>query len=360
MKTFIIFCLLLFTFCLQNGLAVETWFKGYRFETKVITHKFGYLREYIKGSKPFIKVHEGDEYSILIKNPLPVPVGVVVSVDGLNVIDGKRETPAKSTKWLLKPYRSMSIRGWQTGKKALRRFYFTKKRHSYAKWKERVDHRKYTQNLGVIGVAYFWDSKALAYALNPPKPFAEEESDSEVQSFRRYKKDSHSKVKASKQAGTGMGRLVYNRVKRVNFHFDTGMYSTENVLKIFYEFDKYNEPKPFVDDNEGFAPEMNRIIRKVFGKGKWDCGMNTDNKPDINILKDHPYLKMARKNVLLARMRQIQTILHIYYAENNKFPESLNSLIHKGYISTLPDPMAGEWLYRYNTGKITHSAISNP
>lgn len=353
MKALIIFYSLFFAFCLQNSLAVETWFKGFRFETKVVTHRFGHLREYIRGSKPFIKVREGDEYSILIKNPLPVTVGVVVSVDGLNVIDGKRATPAKSTKWLLKPYRSMSIRGWQTGRKALRRFYFTKKRHSYAKWKERVDHRKYTQNLGVIGVAYFWNSKALAYALNPPKPFAEEESDSKDQIFQNGKEENRRK-KVSSQAGTGMGRHEYNRVKRVNFHFDTGMYSNKNVLKIFYEFDKYNEPKPFIDDNDGFAPEMNRIIRKVFGKGKWDCGMKSDN------LREHPYLKMARKNILLARKRQIQTLLHIYYSENNKFPKSLNSLIQKGYIPDLPDSMTGEWIYRRETGRITHSAISNP
>ena len=159
MKTIITVFYLFFMAFIQNNHAASIIFKGYRFEVNVLTQKRGILREYCRGSRKFIKVQEGDEYSIIIKNPLPVRVAVAVSIDGLNIIDGKRTSPHKSSKWILDPWSSITLRGWQTGKKSLRRFIFTREKHSYARWKEKYDKKNYTKNLGVIGVAYFWDSR---------------------------------------------------------------------------------------------------------------------------------------------------------------------------------------------------------
>ncbi len=87
MKILVVFCLVFLTFGLQSNIAVNTWFKGYHFDARVRIHKHGNANEFLRGSKRYISVHEGDVYSILIKNPLPVRVAVAVSVDGLNIID---------------------------------------------------------------------------------------------------------------------------------------------------------------------------------------------------------------------------------------------------------------------------------
>ena len=67
MKILVVFCLVFLTFGLQSNIAVNTWFKGYHFDARVRIHKHGNANEFLRGSKRYISVHEGDVYSILIK-----------------------------------------------------------------------------------------------------------------------------------------------------------------------------------------------------------------------------------------------------------------------------------------------------
>ena len=57
---------------------------------------------------------------------------MAVSVDGLNVIDGRHTSPREASKWLVHPRRTLDIAGWQVGGERARRFYFTTERDSYA------------------------------------------------------------------------------------------------------------------------------------------------------------------------------------------------------------------------------------
>jgi hypothetical protein len=311
-----------------NTWAVTTLFKDYRFEAKVLSDKRGIYNEYNrKDASSSIEVREGDEYSIIIKNPLPIKVAVAVSVDGLNVIDGKRAKPEKSSKWILNPHSSITIRGWQTGKSSLRRFVFTREKYSYARWKEKYDNQNYTRNLGVIGIAYFWDSKELAIALNPPQAFAES------------KQRAHKPEREYKRAGTGMGRHGYNPVKRVKFFFDTGMYSNRDVLKIYYKFRKPHHPEPFMGDDDGFAPDMYKHY----------------SNPEL-----HPLLVRVKQNVLLANIRNLKVAIAMYYAEHNRFPQELEDLVRQGYLGQIPNPITGDWIYNNCTGLISHSLLLSP
>lgn len=261
-----IFCLFVLGI-IQNVNAKSVLFKGYRFETNIITQRRGRLHDYRRGSRTFLKVLEGDEYSIIVKNPLPVRVAVAISVDGLNTIDGKHKRPDKSKKWIIEPHSSITLRGWQTGSKSLRRFYFTRKRNSYARWKEKYDRRNYTKNLGVIGVAYFWSSRELSYVLNPPQPFSTESEETKyIDKIREHRRKLSKKQRASARAGTGMGRNEYNLVRKVKFYYDTGMYSNRDVLKIYYEFDKYSRPLPFLKEDDGFTPDMYNSRKKGYPK----------------------------------------------------------------------------------------------
>jgi hypothetical protein len=241
--------------------AAHTRFKGHSFEAYVVTDNYSHFPEIKRKGKTWLQVNEGDEYSIVINNPLPVRVAVAVTIDGLNTIDGKRTTPKKAQKWIIRPHSSITLRGWQTGQSSLRRFYFTNQGDSYAQWKGERDRKNYTRNLGVIGVAYFWNRAELKAALRPPKPFAEK--DSEYSSRPRSKKApsarEEAQAPAESRAGTGMGDREHHNVREVEFHFDTGMYRSRNVLAIYYEFAQYApQPQPFIkeySENE-YAPEM--------------------------------------------------------------------------------------------------------
>ena len=92
---------------------------------------------------------KGREYELRITNPLPVRVGVALSVDGLNTIDAKHTDPANASKWVLDPYQTQVISGWQVNGSTARRFEFTGERHSYGAALGQTD------NLGVIEAVFY-------------------------------------------------------------------------------------------------------------------------------------------------------------------------------------------------------------
>ncbi|MES2201310.1 MAG: hypothetical protein V4498_03580 [candidate division FCPU426 bacterium] len=249
-------------FCMGfSGLlpAAQTVFKGYSFGATVGRDGGRSYREAMDEGRPMLHVKKGEEYSIVVRNPLPVQVAVAVSIDGLNSIDGKRTTPKGARKWIIGPHSSVTISGWQTGKDSLRKFFFTEPKDAYAKWRGKKEGKPYDRNLGVIGVAWFWNAAELDRVLHPPQPF----TDNETQ-VRKYSKAEGAKAPApaaaSQEAGTGMGRKEQNLVREVEFNADDGMMSVRDVLKIYYEFaDEPSEPMPFTDDKEDdgrFSPEM--------------------------------------------------------------------------------------------------------
>jgi hypothetical protein len=240
-------------------------FKGHTFESYILGDNLGRYQEIWKNSSSFIQVGRDEEYSIVIRNPLPVRVAVAVTVDGLNVIDGKRSSAANAEKWIIDPYETLTLRGWQTDRSTLRRFVFTDKSGSYAQWKGNVDKKAYTQNLGVIGVAFFWNSFELQTALHPPKPFDDKIGGNKCRSAASDRAPasqpmmSKSAEPEEEKAGTGMGSREGNSVVDVEFHYDTGMYNVKDVLVIYYEFAHKNQkPSPFYDENDKgkFSPEM--------------------------------------------------------------------------------------------------------
>jgi hypothetical protein len=252
---------------LLSVLATPLWaanmqFKGYNFEAQVIKESGRQYREFTENNLPLLKVKPNEEYSIVVRNPLPVRVGVAVSIDGLNTIDGKRTSARTAQKWIIEPNSSITVAGWQTSKRTLRKFLFTSESASFAQWRENRDGKAFTRNLGVIGVAWFWNSNELEQALHPPQPqpFVEDRERMRSADMAGAAKSAPASRRAEERAGTGMGHQEQNYVTQVEFRADTGMYSNKDVMKIFYEFAKVSdEPQPFVEDDEDegrFSPDM--------------------------------------------------------------------------------------------------------
>jgi hypothetical protein len=106
------------------------------------------LPTFAQQGRRFVLGMTGDRYFIRIVNPTPVRVEAVVSVDGLDAIDGR---PANLSKrgYLIAPYGDVTIDGWRTSLDAVAAFRFSSVRDSYA---GRTGHDR---NVGVIGVAFF-------------------------------------------------------------------------------------------------------------------------------------------------------------------------------------------------------------
>ena len=106
-------------------------------------------QRYTHGGRWYVEALNGREYAIRLHNPYPVRVAVALSVDGLNTIDARQTTAAGARKWVLDPYQTVTINGWQTSQTEARRFEFTTEARSYGQALGA------TANLGVISAAFF-------------------------------------------------------------------------------------------------------------------------------------------------------------------------------------------------------------
>ena len=76
-------------------------------------------------------------------------MAVALAVDGLNTIDARHTAAADARKWVLEPYETITISGWQTSRTEARRFEFTTEERSYGQALGK------TANLGVISAVFF-------------------------------------------------------------------------------------------------------------------------------------------------------------------------------------------------------------
>ncbi|MFN8008152.1 MAG: hypothetical protein U0V70_14235 [Terriglobia bacterium] len=105
--------------------------------------------EYSHNGKIYIEALKNREYAVRLRNPYNSRVAVALAVDGLNTIDARHTSAANAKKWILGPYESITIEGWQVNLQDAKKFYFTSEEKSYGKWLGQ------TQNLGVISAVFY-------------------------------------------------------------------------------------------------------------------------------------------------------------------------------------------------------------
>ena len=185
--------------------------------------------EYSARGRTYVEAREGAEYEIRIRNPLPYRVAVALSVDGLNSIDARRTSAWNASKWVIGPYETIHVGGWQMSSERARRFYFTTERDSYAAKLGQ------TSNLGVITAVFFRERRPIPVPIAPPprpRPLYEEDSardqrsnspsaSSEAQGAAKQKAESTAPASDDEYAATGIGRSVRNDVHWVNLDLDS-------------------------------------------------------------------------------------------------------------------------------------------
>ncbi len=111
-------------------------------------------------SRIYFEAAQGRNYGIRLTNQTGQRVGVLLTVDGLNVIDGNRSNQSRhEPMYVLDPWESTVVRGWRTSLSEIRRFVFVDEDRSYA---ERTGQGN--GDLGWIRVTTFREAGApLAY-----------------------------------------------------------------------------------------------------------------------------------------------------------------------------------------------------
>ena len=198
------------------------------------------LEEYAAYGRSYVQAIAGAEYEVRIRNPLPYRVAVALSVDGLNTIDARRTSAWNASKWVIEPYGTINISGWQMSSERARRFYFTSERDSYgAKLGQ-------TSNLGVVSAVFFRERRPYPVPVTPPYPYPyprrpyEEDGRDKSEAPSAGSADSSADRSASAPSGdystrrgqvvpqpddeyaaTGIGRSVRNDVRWVNMDLDS-------------------------------------------------------------------------------------------------------------------------------------------
>jgi len=125
---------------------------------------FGYLPTYktwTSDYRRFVVGKQDANYSITLKNRCKSRLEVVLSVDGLDVIDGKPAAFGKRG-YVIAPDETLEVKGWRTSPETVARFRFSTVAGSYSNL-SRGEHR----NVGVIGLAVFTEKNVDPWTWMP-------------------------------------------------------------------------------------------------------------------------------------------------------------------------------------------------
>ena len=220
--------------------------------------------------KVYAEAVKGDHYRIEVRNRLNRRVGLVIAVDGRNIISGEKSWLRNSERmYILEPYGSGQFAGWRTGQERINRFYFTDVPDSYAA--AFGDESA----MGVITVAVYPELRRHEpphVPLSRPGP-AYERGDVEVYgatdraaapAARSEAKRAAKAEQALEEAGTGYGREEYAPVETVAFeaekravetiHFKYEWRSTLCRLGVVSCDTPRRRPPNRLWDNGGYAP----------------------------------------------------------------------------------------------------------
>ena len=141
-----------------------------------------YPAEFRDGTqRSYVEARDNERYRIVVHNGTGERVGVVIAVDGRNIISGEQSHLAPNERmYVLDPYRAGEFEGWRTGRDQVNRFYFTGMSDSYAAaWGD-------YSAMGVIAVAAYQGRERRQYgnregrerdrSMSPSGPRAQRES----------------------------------------------------------------------------------------------------------------------------------------------------------------------------------------
>ena len=178
--------------------------------------------------RSYIEALKGRPYAIRLTNRTGGRIAVALSVDGLNVIDAKHTSAHDAQKWILDPWQSIVLPGWQTSSGTARKFVFTSEERSYGSWLGRTD------DLGVISAAFFRERPRV-------EPQAMREMDNRRDAPEPCEKAAGAMPEArapqpkakDELAATGIGGQVDHQVRTVEFDEED---APSAVVSLRYEF----------------------------------------------------------------------------------------------------------------------------
>jgi hypothetical protein len=179
------------------------------------------LEEHSARGSTYVEALENREYVVRLRNRSPERIAVALSIDGLNSIDAKTTDARTASKWIIEPYGTIAISGWQTASSTARHFFFTTERDSYGAWLGR------SENLGIVSAAFFRERRR-----RPPAPRRERKCVAESPSSRSGL-EAEGLGLSDDMAATGIGRRINHPVRSIEFKSES---RPAVLLELRYEY----------------------------------------------------------------------------------------------------------------------------
>jgi hypothetical protein len=160
-------------------------------------------------NKRYLEARRGESYGIVIRNMTAERIGVVIAVDGRNIISGKRsELKNSEAMYIINAYEDGYYDGWRTTNDQVHKFYFTDVADSYA-----VRTFSDTSAMGVIAVAVFQEKD------HPQRRYygKEQRDGTPAAPSLEHRERGKTGIARDESAGTGFGDERYSPVVRVAF-----------------------------------------------------------------------------------------------------------------------------------------------
>lgn len=207
--------------------------------------------------KAYAEAVKGDHYRISVRNRLNRRVGVVIAVDGRNIVSGQKSwLRGIERMYVLEPYASYEYAGWRTGQDRINRFYFTEVADSYsASFGDQ-------SAMGLIAVAVYPELQRYEQSQQLGGRSSESAVPAQSSGVERRKAAAPASraEMADRSAGTGYGRTEYSPSHRVDFEPESS--SVENLF-IKYEWRSTLCRNGIINCGRTIARPFNRL---------WDSG----------------------------------------------------------------------------------------
>ncbi len=224
-------------------------------DMKVVGDSSGSAREFPVSADPahyraYIQANQNERYRLRVTNNSGQRVGLVIAVDGRNIISGARSDLRNSERmYILEPNETGSYEGWRSGQNRTNRFFFTDAGSSYAAaWGD-------NSAMGVIAMAVYPEKWRP-----PPPPIAYSDRMAAAPAM------APAPAPAAREAGTGYGESTWSPSHSVDFDP-----AGSPMEKLFLKYEwretlcqkhilpecRVPPPPPhnrFWPDNGGFAP----------------------------------------------------------------------------------------------------------
>ena len=175
----------------------------------------------------YLEAREGCPYLVRLSNRTAERLGVVLTVDGLNVISGQRDQ-GRGRMYILDPWRQATVQGWRSSLQEVRRFTFVDEKASYAARSNKSNVRMGWIEVGVYREERRWRKP---YRWDDPRGSADRPAEAGERSGRdeaapsapepmvegEARSQGKSSARARSYPGTGWGSRAHDPVTLVDF-----------------------------------------------------------------------------------------------------------------------------------------------